>query len=78
MQEAVIIDAVRTPGGKRNGKLEGWHPAALDAHVPGALAERTRLDPALVDELERRGGRYGLQVMCEGGGMANATLIERI
>lgn len=37
-----------------------------------------RLLTILVNELERRGGRYGLQVMCEGGGMANATIIERI
>jgi acetyl-CoA acetyltransferase len=32
----------------------------------------------MVHELERSGGRYGLQTMCEGGGMANATIIERI
>ena len=32
----------------------------------------------LVNELERTGGRYGLQTMCEGGGMANATIIERL
>jgi acetyl-CoA acetyltransferase len=32
----------------------------------------------LLYELERRDGRYGLQTMCEGGGMANATIIERI
>lgn len=37
-----------------------------------------RLMTVLLNELERRGGRYGLQVMCEGGGMANATIIERI
>ena len=37
-----------------------------------------RLLTALVSELDRSGGRYGLQVMCEGGGMANATIIERI
>jgi acetyl-CoA acyltransferase len=37
-----------------------------------------RLMTILLNELERRGGRYGLQVMCEGGGMANATIIERI
>jgi acetyl-CoA acetyltransferase len=41
MTEAVIVDAVRTPGGKRNGKLKGWHPAALAAHVLNALVERT-------------------------------------
>jgi acetyl-CoA acyltransferase len=38
----------------------------------------TKLMSTLVNELERTSGRYGLQVMCEGGGMANATLIERI
>ena len=38
----------------------------------------TRLLTTLLDELERRGGRYGLQTMCEGGGMANATIIERL
>ena len=32
----------------------------------------------LLNELERTGGRYGLQAMCEGGGLANATIIERI
>ena len=32
----------------------------------------------LIDELERVGGRYGMQTMCEGGGMANATIIERL
>jgi acetyl-CoA acetyltransferase family protein len=37
-----------------------------------------RLMTILLNELERRGARYGLQVMCEGGGMANATIIERI
>ena len=38
MNSAVIIDAVRTPGGKRNGKLKEWHPASLAAHVLEALA----------------------------------------
>jgi acetyl-CoA acetyltransferase family protein len=37
-----------------------------------------RLMATLVNELERSGGRYGLQTMCEGGGMANATIIERL
>jgi len=38
----------------------------------------TRIMTTLVHELSRRGGRYGLQTMCEGGGMANATIIERV
>ncbi len=51
MPTAVIVDAVRTPGGKRNGKLSGWHPADLAAEVLKALAERNKLDPALVDDV---------------------------
>jgi acetyl-CoA acyltransferase len=38
----------------------------------------TKLLATLLNELERTGGRYGLQTMCEGGGMANATIIERL
>jgi acetyl-CoA acyltransferase len=38
----------------------------------------TKIMATLLNELERTGGRFGLQVMCEGGGMANATIIERI
>lgn len=37
-----------------------------------------RLLATLVNQLEASGGRYGLQTMCEGAGMANATLIERL
>ena len=38
----------------------------------------TKLLATLLNELERTGGRYGLETMCEGGGMANATIIERL
>jgi acetyl-CoA acyltransferase len=48
---AVIVDAVRTPGGKRNGKLSGWHPADLAAETLKALEERNGLDPAVVDDV---------------------------
>ncbi len=51
MHDAVIVDAIRTPGGRRNGKLKDWHPADLAAHVLKALAERNNLDPALVDDV---------------------------
>ena len=51
MTDAVIVDAVRTPGGKRNGKLKDWHPVDLAAHVLKALQERNDLDPALVDDV---------------------------
>jgi len=45
-------------------------------HPLGASGARIMTD--LVAELERRKGRYGLQVMCEGGGLANATVLERV
>jgi acetyl-CoA acetyltransferase family protein len=51
MQDAVIVDAVRTAGGKRNGKLSGWHPADLAAETLQALVQRNDLDPGLVDDV---------------------------
>ena len=41
-------------------------------------ASGARLMITMLHELERRGGRYGLQTMCEGGGLSNATVIERL
>jgi len=51
MRDAVIVEAVRTPTGKRNGGLSGIHSADLSAHVLRALAERTGLDPVEVDDV---------------------------
>ena len=51
MRDAVICAAVRTPVGKRGGGLAGVHPADLSAAVLTALAERTGLDPAVVDDV---------------------------
>jgi acetyl-CoA acyltransferase len=51
MTTAVIVDAVRTAGGKRNGALSGWHPADLAAEVLSALVTRNDLDPALVEDV---------------------------
>jgi acetyl-CoA acyltransferase len=51
MATAVIVDAVRTAGGKRNGNLSGWHPADLAAEVLKALVERNDLDPALIEDV---------------------------
>jgi acetyl-CoA acyltransferase len=51
MPTAVIVDALRTAGGKRNGRLSGWHPADLAGVVLRALVERNDLDPALVDDV---------------------------
>ena len=51
MNEAFIIDAVRTPVGKKNGGLAKEHPADLGAHVLRALVERTGIDPGAVDDV---------------------------
>ncbi|HEX5367501.1 MAG TPA: thiolase family protein [Acidimicrobiales bacterium] len=51
MPTAVIVDAVRTAGGKRNGKLSGWHPADLAAETLNALVERNGIEPLLVEDV---------------------------
>ena len=51
MQNAVIVDAVRTPLGKRNGKLKDAHPVDMAAHTLRALVERNGLDPALIEDV---------------------------
>jgi len=51
MAEAYIVDAVRTPVGKRGGGLSKVHPADLGAHSIRALVERTGIDPAAVDDV---------------------------
>ncbi|MGI5158985.1 thiolase family protein [Microbispora sp. CA-102843] len=51
MSEAVIVEAVRTPAGKRHGSLSGWHPAELAAQTLTALQERSGIDPAIVDDV---------------------------
>jgi len=51
MRDAVIVDAVRTAGGKRNGQLSGWHPADLLAECLKALQQRNDIDPAIVEDV---------------------------
>ena len=51
MTTAVIVDAVRTAGGKRNGKLCNWHAVDLASEALRALQERNGLDPSLVDDV---------------------------
>ena len=51
MRDAVIVDAVRTPIGRRNGTLSGVHAADLSAQVLNALVERTGVDPGTVDDV---------------------------
>ena len=53
----------------RGGAIALGHPLG---------ASGTKLLATLLGQLEATGGRYGLQTMCEGGGMANATIIERL
>jgi len=51
IREAVIVDTVRTPIGKRNGKLAGWHPSDLLGHTLSALLDRTGVDPERIDDV---------------------------
>ena len=51
MHDAVIVDAVRTPFGRRDGSLSHWHPVDLAAETLVALAERSGLDPDVVDDV---------------------------
>jgi acetyl-CoA C-acetyltransferase len=51
MSQAYLVDAVRTPVGKKGGALSGVHPADLGAHVLSGLIERTKIDPATVEDV---------------------------
>ncbi len=51
MTTAVIVDAVRTPLGRRNGKLKDWHPVDLAAETLKALQGRTKINPELIDDV---------------------------
>ena len=51
MAEAFIVAAARTAGGKKGGRLSGWHPADLAAQVLDALVARSGIDPALVEDV---------------------------
>ncbi len=50
-REAVIVDAVRTPLGRRDGMLKGWHPVDLLAYTLNGLVARNKLDPATIDDV---------------------------
>lgn len=69
-ESVVVVDILRTASGK--GKPGG----AL--HGVPLVASGVRLMCAMIHHLEHTGGRFGLQTMCEGGGMANATMIEAL
>lgn len=51
MSEAYIVAAARTAGGRRQGRLSGWHPTDLAAHILNALVERAGADPALIEDV---------------------------
>jgi acetyl-CoA C-acetyltransferase len=51
MSDAYIVQALRTAGGRRNGKLAGWHPADLAGEVLNALVDRSGVDPKAVDDV---------------------------
>jgi acetyl-CoA C-acetyltransferase len=63
------IDSVLAKTNVNGGAISLGHPLG---------ATGTRLMTTLLHELERTGKRYGLQTMCEGGGVANVTIIERL
>lgn len=66
MPEAYIVEAVRTAGGKRGGKLAGWHPADMGGAVLDAVVDRTGIDPAAVEDVimgcVSQGGEQGFQI----------------
>ncbi|MEC8180291.1 MAG: beta-ketoacyl synthase N-terminal-like domain-containing protein, partial [Pseudomonadota bacterium] len=66
MADAYIVDAVRTAGGKRGGKLADVHPVDLAAQTLDALIERTGIDPKVVDDVimgcVSQGGQQAMQV----------------
>jgi len=51
MAEAYIVDAVRTAGGRRGGKLAGWHPADMGGQVLDALVDRSGIDPEAIEDV---------------------------
>ena len=51
MSEAYIVAAARTAGGRKGGRLAGWHPADLAASVLDSLIDRSGADPAQVEDV---------------------------
>jgi len=66
MAEAYIVDAVRTAGGRRNGRLAGWHPNDLGGAILSAAVARSGIDPAAVDDVimgcVSQAGEQGLHI----------------
>jgi acetyl-CoA C-acetyltransferase len=76
MAEAYIVQAVRTAGGKRGGKLAGWHPADMAGQVLNAIVDRSGIDPSAVEDVimgcVSQGGEQSFQVG------RNAVLASRL
>src|SRR3546814_15848301 len=66
MAEAYIVEAVRTAGGKRGGRLAGWHPADMAGAVLDSVVARTGIDPAAIEDVimgcVSQGGEQSFQV----------------
>ena len=77
-QRGVRLGRARLAEGDRRRHEQGQRQRRRDRPRSPARRSGTKLMATLLNELERTGGRYGLQTMCEGGGMANATIIERL
>ncbi len=76
MADAYIVEAVRAAGGRRGGKLAGWHPTDMAAEILNALVVRSRIDPAAIDDVimgcVSQGGEQSLQIG------RNAVLASRL
>jgi acetyl-CoA acyltransferase len=70
--------SLQADSGRRISRVAGHLALAWGADTGADLAKTNVNGTTLVNALEQRGGRYGLQAMCDGGGMANATIIERL
>jgi acetyl-CoA C-acetyltransferase len=66
MADAYIVQAVRTAGGKRGGRLAGWHPADMAGQVLNAIVDRSGIDPSIVEDVimgcVSQGGEQSFQV----------------
>src|SRR5574340_1331480 len=75
VRDAVIIDAVRTPVGRRGGVLSRWHPVDLLARTLGYLVDRVGIDPRLIEDVivgcvlqhEQQSGNLGRHAVLAAG-----------
>ena len=79
-EKAYIVEAVRTAGGKRDGKLSLWHPADLGAKVLDEIVSKLDMDPELVDDVifSGRTGRAALEALQAWGRAERVMLLVMI